>query len=694
MDQEKTIYENDETKLDINKTIREDIKNTEDSSEKNDIQLKSFREFKILQEFSAHGGEADTYLIESGNEKRFLKLYRKGLAPKEDVLKKLYDLSRKLPEHVVFVYDYGYDEKTQRYYEILEYIEFGSLSAFVHQKGLIGNKEFVKDMIKELADGLKALHDNRIIHRDIKTSNILVRRDNPLNLVLTDFGISTLSEEEVSKVFSNVKGTYSYTAPESFSGYFGKEVDWWALGIIVIEMLTGRNPFSGLALQVIMNQIITQEVAIPDVNDDFKLLLMGLLTKDPKKRWGYKEVNRWLSGDRNIEVYYGNYLEKNKTNTLEWLKLGFTQQGAETWMKVINDPEKAYKWKEAGFTPTEAKSWIDYGLEDSSIVTKWIEAGFNKPEEIRFYEDKGLSVNFAKKLHNAQFDFEDIVYITEKLGLSINDLKQLIDKGFDKNEILLWFSLPIDKNIDSIIQLKNDGIIPVVLDEFIKQGIELNEAIQWIKAGFTVQEAVNWKNNGFNLEDAISNRIKENSEKSLKQLKENLDAILGYLLLYLATFLGAETILSKYATYILLVSIISFILVIIFYVEVFKMLSKLTNNPVFYKNAVKKPFIGFFIILLISLFYAKTFSGAYLISIIYPIIMLMLTMRKIDKYLNTKIFTRIGIVLILSLFTPLATGTGPFLIIMIIIAIILLGMMANYIDQTFDYIQVKINNKD
>ncbi|MEN3028732.1 MAG: protein kinase [Aquificaceae bacterium] len=398
------------------------------------IHLTEFRGYKVIKEFPATGGEADTYLIEKNGKVLFLKLYRSGVVPKESVLRKTIELSRKMPEHVVLIFGYGFEQRINRWFEVQEYAEFGSLLDFVRSRNLYSNTDFAREVVKELSECIHALHTQGIIHRDLKPSNVLVRDEHPLDLVLTDFGISSLLEEDVSKIFSTVKGTYAYFAPESFSGYFGKEVDWWALGIITLELLTGKNPLSGLAPQVIMHTLSTKGVEVPkELKKEWKLLLKGLLTKDPQKRWGYEEIQKWLKGEKDIPVYHQEELPKAPAE--EWKRYGFTAKGAEKWKKVIDDPKIARDFKEEGFTPEESKLWISAGLVNVSSIKSWINAGYNKPNVVRIYEDHGVGPAIARKLDNAGIDYKTFLYIYEHFRIQPKELLSIASWVRNKNEV-------------------------------------------------------------------------------------------------------------------------------------------------------------------------------------------------------------------------------------------------------------------
>jgi hypothetical protein len=165
---------------------------------------------------------------------------------------------------------------------------------------------FLAQLIPEIANAIQCLHGNGIIHCDIKPANILVRGLEPLDLVLADFGMSSILASDMSRKMTTVKGTPMYSAPESFSGVAGRPCDWWGLGMILLEALLGAHPFEGLSDAKIIRKLTLGDVEVPDfLGDEWGALLKGLLTKNDALRWGKGEVDRWLAGERDIPARYG-----------------------------------------------------------------------------------------------------------------------------------------------------------------------------------------------------------------------------------------------------------------------------------------------------------------------------------------------------------------------------------------------------
>ena len=266
-----------------------------------------FRDCTLERQFKTRGAEADIFLVNRGGLKCVLKLYRLEIVPKKDILDSVQRLGHSYHEHILPIEEFGYDSESGRWYEIQEFIPYGSMNDIKIDSG---DSQSISSVIREISEALDVLHKNGIIHCDLKPSNVFVRTLEPLDLVLADFGTSSILDAEVSIKMTDVKGTPMYWAPEAFSGNVAIASDWWSLGTMVCELLLGRHPFAGIDKGQIILKLTQEGIDLSSFDfstpplKDYELLLKGLLTKSYRNRWGGDEVKRWLSGERSIKDHY------------------------------------------------------------------------------------------------------------------------------------------------------------------------------------------------------------------------------------------------------------------------------------------------------------------------------------------------------------------------------------------------------
>jgi serine/threonine protein kinase len=142
--------------------------------------------------------------------------------------------------------------------------------------------------IAELVLALSHLHQNiGVVYRDLKPENCLLDADG--HLLLTDFGLSKVSSE--GSRCSSLLGTPGYMAPEVLIGdgsEYGAEVDWWGVGILAFELLTGNLPFEGNSPEKVKQKIQKRKLQLPSyLSGDAKDFIIRLLRKEPRRRLGY-----------------------------------------------------------------------------------------------------------------------------------------------------------------------------------------------------------------------------------------------------------------------------------------------------------------------------------------------------------------------------------------------------------------------
>ena len=265
--------------------------------------------FRIVQPLPTRGAEAELLLVREmtgGPDApiRVAKIYRGGIQPRLDVQARV---ARVDAAHRVEVLQSGVSDGYA--YELMEYCQYGSLRDYLraqtHAMAPARDatpaqlREFVRALVRELASAIVGVHAAGLLHRDLKPENILVRETDPLDLVLADFGTSSMLD--ATQRFTSTARSLPYASPESLSGVIDGNADFWSLGMILLEVALGKHPFAGLSEAVILHHLTTRSIDLTAVTDaPLRKLLRGLLLRDPKQRWGKDEIARWLANDPSL----------------------------------------------------------------------------------------------------------------------------------------------------------------------------------------------------------------------------------------------------------------------------------------------------------------------------------------------------------------------------------------------------------
>lgn len=192
-------------------------------------------------------------------------------------------------QHPFIVSLYYTFQSQTKFYLVLEFVPGGDLFRHMSTHGQLSLDE-ARFYIAEISLALEFLHNIGIVYRDLTPENILL--DEQGHIKLTDFGLSKdLKNEKVTTTFV---GTNEYLAPEIILNQeYSFPIDWWALGIIFYEMLIGYTPFYSPNRNKVFKSITEDEVPLTDDLDPLAAsLIVGLLVKDPSKRFGIKEIKK------------------------------------------------------------------------------------------------------------------------------------------------------------------------------------------------------------------------------------------------------------------------------------------------------------------------------------------------------------------------------------------------------------------
>ena len=381
--------------------------------------------------FLGEGSYAQVYLVRHNylNDKRAMKIIKEPLtntANIESIFHEVQIASQLRQENIISIYDAGiiYDFA----YFVLEYISGGDLEDF--RNSYIKENESIPihiclNIMKQILLGLNTLHSSKptIIHRDLKTKNILMNYNDDEDIIIkiSDFGfareLSSKSED------FEVGGTKPYMAPECFKGIFSTESDVYAVGVIFYLLLTTSFPYNideyeiedivdGRPWKKILKLPSQFDENIPKFID--KIALKSI-QKDPEKR--YKDANEFID-DLEIAIdtfkeyaYYQDYLNEKKESK---------EEQEYHYDYIVND----------NILEAFRLAKIEDGLDEAiSILEK---------EVLKDYE---IRKSYAKTLRLWKGDYPDAKLISEAFTVTLKGENyklaiEMLNEAFAYNPIL------------------------------------------------------------------------------------------------------------------------------------------------------------------------------------------------------------------------------------------------------------------
>lgn len=255
--------------------------------------------YEIVEPLSASTGEADLYVCKYNGAEYIAKVYRRQRAVKPEVITVLKSIDS---PYVAKLFDTGiYNDRP---FEVLPYYKNGSL---------LGKKfsfdELKKTIIPCINEALRVLHQNDIIHKDLKPSNIMLLDDNK-SVAIIDFGISSVVEEGNTVLVTKTGMTPEYSAPETFRNLFLEESDYYSFGITLYELYCGYTPYKNMNAEEIAQFTAVQRIPFPkDMPQELQDLISAVTYFDitnrnkknnPNRRWTYTEVDNWCKGKKQV----------------------------------------------------------------------------------------------------------------------------------------------------------------------------------------------------------------------------------------------------------------------------------------------------------------------------------------------------------------------------------------------------------
>ncbi|XP_056337402.1 protein kinase C, eta, b isoform X1 [Danio aesculapii] len=263
------------------------IETTEEESEEEAIKV-CLEDFSFLQVLGKGSfGKVMLARLKSDHRVFAVKMLKKDVILQEDdveatmIEKRVLTLANQHPFLTQLYYCF---QTAERLFFVMEFVNGGDLMFHI-QKCRRFDEPRAQFYAAEVTSALKFLHSKGIIYRDLKLDNILLDRDG--HCKLADFG---MCKEEIfnGKLTSTFCGTPDYIAPEILQEeLYGVSVDWWALGVLLYEMLSGHAPFEAETEDELFECILKDEIIYSSwLSYEAEDILKGLLTRDPACRLG------------------------------------------------------------------------------------------------------------------------------------------------------------------------------------------------------------------------------------------------------------------------------------------------------------------------------------------------------------------------------------------------------------------------
>lgn len=193
-------------------------------------------------------------------------------------------IARLTHPHIIRVLDFGTEQDTP--YLVMEFAPNGTLRQHLPRQVPLSVSMAVY-YVKQIASALQHAHNHHFIHRDVKPENFLLGAN--YEVLLSDFGVSSLAHSSKSLTTQEVAGTIAYMAPEQIEGKPRQASDQYALGVVMYEWLTGRHPFTGSFTEIATQHMFTPPPGLrtldPNIPAAVEEVVLIALAKKPEERY-------------------------------------------------------------------------------------------------------------------------------------------------------------------------------------------------------------------------------------------------------------------------------------------------------------------------------------------------------------------------------------------------------------------------
>ena len=282
-------------------------------------QLNFLNQYEIIK-FIKSGGYGEVLLSKNKITKELVSIKKidlKGFSPED-----LYSISREsiylsnlIHNNIIKIY--GSFAYKNYLYNIMPYCEGGELTQLINSNNYLSEKR-IKEIFIQIVEGVKFIHENNVIHRDLKPNNILFLDKEKTKVVIIDFGLSGFSNGLIKEVIK--AGTFKFLSPEilcreNFSS--SSKIDIWALGVILYLMNFKKYPFEGNNEKEIFDKIENEDIKFPKeikIKKSLVNLFKGMFEKNPKRRIDINDklFDLWFKDNSDDYIVFSKFKKEKK----------------------------------------------------------------------------------------------------------------------------------------------------------------------------------------------------------------------------------------------------------------------------------------------------------------------------------------------------------------------------------------------
>ncbi len=245
-----------------------------------------------LLELIGVGGMADIYQAKDIEEDRIVavKILKTEFAGSDEFLRRFRNESKAIAllshPNIVKIYDVGFTEKVQ--FIVMEYVDGITLTDYIEQQSVLKWRDSIHFTV-QILKALQHAHDRGIVHRDVKSQNVMLLRDGTIKVM--DFGIARFNRENNKTMSEKTIGSVHYISPEQARGDITDErSDIYSVGVALYEMVTGKKPFDGdtpvsIALMHMQSTPKKPTELNSTIPEGLEQIILRAMQKEPSQRY-------------------------------------------------------------------------------------------------------------------------------------------------------------------------------------------------------------------------------------------------------------------------------------------------------------------------------------------------------------------------------------------------------------------------